>query len=291
VSTSHNTIITNRENDVFTLPERVARENGLFEKHGVHVEVALLERPEFSSTVDPLKNNADAAFEKGGADTHNLCEWGAIDRVERGSAKGRIGYLRPAVVVQAIVSWQDDIQEPHDLADIEVHTAARYYGAHYNVLQILEGVLRRDQIKVAFSGVGFRERQEKAKTGEFKAITLMEPWLSLALKNGAHIVGLAYYRGGTIFADHVPQATRENYVAAINEAVDTINADPKAYRRHLTELTNGELEPEELSGLFHRYTHAKHYSEKRFAESYAWMNSWGLAKGASEFEAIIKNAA
>ncbi len=297
------TIVTNRDHDVFTLPDRIAREQGLFEKHGIAVKVALeLEQHGLDSTGreykrgfyptpdNPLTNPADAAFETGASDTHQLCEWGAIDRIERGSRSGRIAYLRPAVVTQAIVSWQPDVQEPHDLADRPVDVTASYYGAHYNTLQILEGVLTRDQIKLSAHGLSRRERFEKAKSGELAAITIMEPWLSLALKQGAHIVALASYRGAAIIADHIPDEARAGYVAAINEAVDIINADPARYAKYLTDLTDGELEPHELSSLFYRYSHALPFSEKRFQETYSWMRSWNLTKGERQFEDVVRNA-
>lgn len=297
------TIVTNRDHDVFTLPDRIARERGLFEKHGLSVKVALQLKQHALETANadykqgfyptpgnPLTNPGDAAFETGASDTHQLCEWGAIDRLERGSRAGRIAYLRPAVVTQAIVSWRDDVQEPHDLVDREVDVTAAYYGAYYNTLQILEGVLTRDQIKVSTLGLTRRERTAKAKAGELAAITIMEPWLSLALKEGAHIVALASYRGAAVVADHIPQEAREAYVRAINEAVDIINADPKSFRHYLADLTEGELKPEELSTLFYRYTHAQPFTEQRFNETYSWMKSWNLTKGDRSFQNIIQNA-
>ena len=299
---AHQTIVTNRDHDVFTLPDRIARERGIFEKHGLDVKVALqltqrsLEvapkdyRAGFYPTPDnPLTNPADAAFETGVSDTHQLCEWGAIDRIERGSRAGRIAYLRPAVVTQAIVSWREDIQEPHDLVDKEVDVTANYYGAYYNTLQILEGVLTRDQIKTSAHGLTRQERVAKAKSGEIAAITIMEPWLSLALKEGAHIVALSSYRGAAVVADHIPLEAQEAYVKAINEAVDIINADPKAFRKYLTDLTDGELQPDELSGLFYRYTYAQPFTEQRFEETYSWMKSWNLTLGDRPFDAVIHN--
>lgn len=194
------------------------------------------------------------------------------------------------MVTQAIVSWLPDVQEPHDLADRPVDVTANYYGAHYNTLQILEGVLTREQIKISAHGLSRRERTEKARSGEIAALTIMEPWLSLALKQGAHIVALASYRGAAIIAEHIPEEARAAYVSAINEAVDIINADPAKYRKYLTDLTDGELEPQELSSLFYRYTHAQPFTEKRFNETYSWMRSWNLTKGERQFEDVIRNA-
>lgn len=48
--------------------------------------------------------------------------------------------------------------------------------------------------------------------------------------------------------------------------------------------------PEELRDDYYRYTHAKPYSEERFADTYAWMQSWGLAKGNKTFDQIINSS-
>ena len=83
---------------------------------------------------DPL-----ARFEAKAQDTWNMCEWGAIYRAEQAERPGRIGYLRPAVVAQVIVSFRPDVQEPHDLAGRPVGVGNLYFGNHYNTLELLGG--------------------------------------------------------------------------------------------------------------------------------------------------------
>ena len=182
-------------------------------------------------------------------------------------------------MVQAIVSFDPELQEPHDLAGVTV-AIKETTGQHYTTLQLLEGTLRREQIKVAHGDGSLVELLEK---GEFRAATVMEPYISLALKEGAHIIAQTFYRGAQTFAETVPLEAQQGYVRAVNEAVDLINADPDRYRGYITELAEGRLAPEELSRDYYRYTHAKPFSEQRFADTYAWMQSWGLAKGTKSF--------
>ncbi|HUB72063.1 MAG TPA: hypothetical protein VL984_16695 [Acidimicrobiales bacterium] len=281
-------IVTLGHTIVFTVPDRVAQELGIFERNGVEVVPSGGWTASANSFVpghperDPL-----GAFEHVKFDTWNMCEWGAVHRVEKGESRpARIAYLRPAVVVQAIVSLDRALQEPHDLAGVTVgiHETT---GQHYTTLQLLEGTLRRDQIKVSH---GEGNLVDSLHTGEFRAVTVMEPYISLALKEGAHIIAQTFYRGAQTFAETVPLGAQQAYVRSVNEAVDVINAAPDRYRAYITELAGDRLAPEELRRDYYRYTHAKPYSAERFADTYAWMQSWGLARGDKTFDEIINPA-
>ena len=286
-SSNREQIVTLGRAIVFTVPDRVAEENGLFDKHGLDVVPSEGWTTSMSFVPGHPEHDPLGAFEHVKFDTWNMCEWGAVHRVEKGEARpARIAFLRPAVVVQAIVSFRARLQEPHDLAGVTV-AIKETTGQHYTTLQLLEGALRRDQIKVAHGDGSLVERLE---AGEFRAATVMEPYISLALKQGAHIIAQTFYRGAQTFAESVTLEAQKAYVRAVNEAVDIINADRHRYRGYITELAEGRLAPEELRDDYYRYTHAKPYSEERFADTYAWMQSWGLAKGDKTFDQIINSS-
>jgi NitT/TauT family transport system substrate-binding protein len=82
------------------------------------------------------------------------------------------------------------------------------------------------------------------------------------------------------------------YVAAVNEAVDHINTGDNfsRYRAYIAEGAAGRIAPEELNLLFYRYVHATPFDERRFDETYAWMRSWGLAKGDKTFQTAVNLA-
>jgi NitT/TauT family transport system substrate-binding protein len=196
----------------------------------------------------------------------------------------RIGYLRPAVVTQAVLAFNETIQEPHDLADLPVGVSA-FSGQHYTTLQLLEGPLRRDQLNIV--NVRAEVALELAQQGDLAATTVMEPFISLALKRGAHIVTSTFYRGGQVFVETVTPEARAAYLRAVNAAVDTLVKDLDRYRSYITEDAHGALQPEELRPDYYRYTYAKELSRKRFEESYGWMSSWGFTSGVSEFDSIV----
>lgn len=270
---------------VFTLPEQIALENGFFEQEGVTVGTT----DSWTWANDIGEHSWEtyiSRFRERGAHTYNMCEWGVINQLENEVEDGaRIGYLRPAVVAQGLVSFRDDVQEPHDLAGLTVGIMERT-GSHYTTMQLLEGVLQPDQIELRET-YGVPEGLALARSGEVAAASAMEPHLSLALKQGGHLVGLTYYRGGQIFGRGVNAAARTAYGRAINRAVDLINDDRAAYRRRLTATLDGQLAPEELSLQYHRYTHVKEFTVQRFEETYAWMEARGLASGTSGYADII----
>jgi len=53
-------------------------------------------------------------FERGSADSYNVCEWASIDRLERGRRGGNIAALRAAVAAQAILTFDEALQVAND---------------------------------------------------------------------------------------------------------------------------------------------------------------------------------
>ena len=267
----------------------MAYEEGFFDAHGLDVipsEGEWKDPRTWKGFSTPLPRNPAfdplARFEAKTQDTWNMCDWGAIYRPEQAERPGRIGYLRPAVVAQVIVSFRDDIQEPHDLAGGG--------GCREPVLRqplqhprLLQGPLRRDQIVIDHDP----DHLARAQSGDLAAVTVMEPFVRQLLKRGGHVVTSKFYRGAQIFADHIPVDAQQAYVGAVNEAVDLINANPDNYRSYIVGWTNGEAVPEELTQDFYRYTHAKPISAERFADIYSWMQSWQLADGSKEYAQIV----
>jgi len=272
-------------NPVFDLPIYVARDEGLFADAGIEVRFQAKYSERRPSDADPFQRLKEALFESGKADVYNLCEWAGIDRSEKSSRGAQVLALRPAVAAQAILSLDPAIQEPRDLAGVPIGINERT-GSHYTTLQSLEGVLARADILVEHVGVPER-RYQALKERTSRAVAVMEPFISLGLKEGAHMVDLTYYRGAEVIAPHLSAEQREAYLAAINEAADRIMAGFARYKHYVTEQTHGALAPHELSNHFVRYTHYMVYEPKRFQQVYEWMRSWGLASGDADHARVV----
>ena len=279
------TIAISPNNPVFDLPIYVARDEGLFARAGIDVRFQAKYSERNASDKEAFKRLKESLFEQGKADVYNLCEWAGIDRSERSGRGAQVLALRPAVGAQAILSFDRSIQEPRDLAGVPVGINDRT-GSHYTTLQSLEGVLKREDIVVVHVGVPERS-YEALKSGASRAVAVMEPFISLGLKEGAHLVDVTFYRGAEVIAPGLSPEQRSAYLDAINEASDRIMADFGKYKHYVTEQTKGRLAPHELSSHFVRYTHYVVYDQKRFDQVYEWMRSWGLAAGKADHASVV----
>ena len=217
------TVNVSPNNPVFDLPIYVARDEGLFARAGIDVRFQAKYSERSASDADPFKRLKESLFEQGKADVYNLCEWAGIDRSEHSRRGAQVLALRPAVGAQAILSFESSIQEPRDLAGIPVGINDKT-GSHYTTLQSLEGVLARKDIVVEHLGIP-ENRYKALKERTSRAVAVMEPFISLGLKEGAHLVDVTFYRGAEVIAPGLAPEQRSAYLNAINEASDRIMAD------------------------------------------------------------------
>ncbi len=272
-------------NPVFDLPIYVARDEGLFESAGIEARFQAKYSERNASDRDAFQRLKESLFEQGKADVYNLCEWAGIDRSQRSCRGAQVLALRPAVGAQAIITFDSAIQEPRDLSGIAVGINDRT-GSHYTTLQSLEGALPRSEIVVEHVGIP-EQRYEALKRGSIRAVAVMEPFISLGLKEGAHLVDVTFYRGAEVIAPALLPEQRAAYLDAINSAADLITADFGKYKHYVTEQTKGALAPHEMSDRFVRYTHYVAYEPKRFRQVYEWMRSWGLATGEADHATLV----
>src|SRR5204862_4244310 len=190
-----------------------------------------------------------------------------------------------AVGAQAILSVDSSSQETRDLAGVPGGIKDKT-GSHYTTLQSLEGVLARKDIVVEHLGIP-ENRYQALKAKKSRAVAVMEPFISLGLKEGAHLVDVTFYRGAEVIAPGLAPEQRTAYLNAINEASDRIMADFGKYKHYVTEQTKGALQPHEMSDQFVRYTHYVLYDPKRFQQVYEWMRSWGLATGGADHARVV----
>ena len=274
-------------NPVFDLPVIVGIEEGLFAQAGLDVSFSATyaDREKDSADKPVLDRLKENMFECGSADSYNVCEWASIDRLERGKRDGKVAALRAAIAAQAILTFDDRLQTPRDLFDVPV-VAQEWTGSHYTTIQMLESAIGRDHIKIAAGGLP-QKRWEVLKNGTHRAVTVMEPFISLGLKEGAHIIAASFYRGGEVVAADLTPEQRKAYYEAENEAVDRINADFYKYAHHVAAQAKGALQPHELLRAFVHYKHVDFYDEDLFNRAYEWMKARGMTEGQSQHGALV----
>jgi hypothetical protein len=274
-------------NPVFDLPVIVGIEEGLFAKAGLDVSFSATyaDRERDSAQTSVMSRLKENLFDRGSADSYNVCEWASIDRLERGKRGGNIAALRAAVAAQAILSFDDKLQVPRDLSDVPV-MAQELTGSHYTTIQMLESAVGPEHVKIQNGGLP-QMRYAALKSGTARAIAVMEPFISLGLKEGAHIIAASFYRGGEVISPDLTPAQRNAYYDAENEAVDLINADFYKYAHHVTAHAKGALQPTELLRAFVRYKHVDYYDATLFNRAYAWMKARGMSEGESQHAALV----
>jgi NitT/TauT family transport system substrate-binding protein len=282
---------------VFSLPQLVAKDEGYFDEEGVDVEfvtkdyarpgIAPIEDHELLSSFGSTKSH----FESGEASLYRACEWGQIRRAQDTTVGGRVVSKRAAVNSQAIMVRPDAPENhPQDLAGKDV-AVNFHHGSHYVALQTLEGFLPREEIKVVHVG-GPQVRFEQLRDGKVAAAALMEPWISLAEKQGYKILAEAYYVGAEIASPEVDADTFAALDRAVVKAVKKINEDPRPYLHHLIaeippEL--GTLMPEDIPLGRLRYVEPAPYPQDQFQRTYDWMLSWGLIEATNTYDSVVKN--
>ncbi|HMH19002.1 MAG TPA: hypothetical protein VK572_12740 [Burkholderiales bacterium] len=274
-------------NPVFDLPVIVGIEEGLFEKAGLDVSFSATyaDREKDSAEKPVLSRLKEQMFECGSADSYNVCEWASIDRLERGKRGGSIAALRAAVAAQAILTFDEALQTPRDLADVPV-VVQELTGSHYTTLQMLESAVGREHVKIQ-NGSLPSKRWEGLRDRTYRAVAVMEPFISLSLKEGAHIIAASFYRGGEVVAADLTAEERKAYYDAENQAVDLINGDFYKYAHHVAAATKGALQPRELLRAFVHYKHVDYYDPALFNRAYDWMKARGMTEGQSEHAALV----
>jgi NitT/TauT family transport system substrate-binding protein len=280
----------------------VARGDGLFAEEGLDVEILLPGvRATAFSMEDPRAHdhhlvnsmNYQFLFEQNKVDIVRACEWGQIRRAYDSKRGCPIVSKRAAVVCQGIYVRPDSpVNAPVQLGGNTVGVQF-HQGSHYATLMMLEGFLARDEMKVVHAGT-VRERYEALMNEKVDAATLMEPWITLAEKNGCKKLLETHYVGVENASANVNTETYEALNRSIEKAVRLINADKKKYIHYLIEEMPPEyakqLTPDDFYLPRLRYVNPEPYSQEEFEKAYKWMMAWDLVGRDGSYEKLVCNA-
>ena len=284
---------------VFSLPHLVAKELGFFEEEGLDVTLVKRDR-EGAPTQNAIRLVEDhrqvtsfgghSPFEAGETALYRACEWGQVRRAQDSAVGGQVAAKRAGRLSQAIIVRPDSpISTPYDLADVPVGVNF-HHGSHYVTLQLLEGFLPREEIKIVHLDGG--NRFTAVRDGLVEAATVMEPWITVADKLGYKIIAEGHYVGLEISSPTVNPEIFDGIHRAIRKAAKLLRENPYPYVKYLiadVDESIVKLEPSDFSKNRLRYDDPAPYLPRDFERTYNWLVSWGLVQPDDSYDHLVDN--
>lgn len=288
-------------NAVHDLAVIVARDEGYFQDEGLDVEFHTAPGMGQATTdSDILKEQVifnrplDTLFNDGEVDQYRMCEWGIVKRAVEAEDCGlrarKIVALGSAMSKFAIVVAPDSpFYEPEQLKDQPI-ALTPYNGSNFTALKMMEGFLAPEHLETTQVGT-MRDRVEAVKQGEVAAACVMEPWISVAQKQGLRILIETHSSRNEAASDELDGPTLAAMFRAQTRAVQTFHQDPTPYLHYLTRETDGLLEPDELQTWRLLYAPPQPYTRERFEDTYNWMLKWDMVPAGATYEGTVDNRA
>jgi len=288
-------------NAIHDLPLLVARDEGFFRDEGLDVEI--LKTPgtgQHGSDHQALRDNIfsrtmESFYEQGQCDQFRMCEWGIMKRavesqVEGGHRPAKIVALGSAMSTFAIATDpKTRIYEPEQLKNVPI-AVSPFNGSHFTMLKMMEGFIKRDEIKWTNAGT-HKERIDALRAGKVKAVSLMEPWISVAEKAGCRVLIESHSTRSEAAGDQLDGPTLAKMFRAEARAAEAIDRNPEKYAHYLIEEAGGLIELKDLK--LSRILNAPPvpYTRDRFDDNYQWTLGWGLVPPGATYEATVDNRA
>jgi NitT/TauT family transport system substrate-binding protein len=214
-----------------------------------------------------------------------------VEAVPCGQRPAKIVALGAAMSKMAIITAPNShIYEPEQLKDTPV-AVSPFNGSHFTTLKMLEGFVKKEHILVVNAGT-MRERLEAVRRGDVAAGNFMEPWISIAQKQGFRILMESHSTRSEAASDDLDGPTLAAMFRAEAKAAELLNANPAKYAHYLVAEAQGLLAPHELQTWRLLYGPPMPYTRERFAATYEWMLSYPeLITPGATYETAVDNRA
>ena len=181
------------------------------------------------------------------------------------------------------------IYEPEQLKNVPI-AVSPFNGSHFTMLKMMEGFVKREEIKTTNAGT-HRERLDALRAGKVKAASLMEPWISVAEKQGCRVLIESHSTRSEAAGDELDGPTLAKMFRAEARAAEAIDRNPAKYAHYLVEEAGGLIELRDLR--LSRILNAPPvpYTRERFDDNYQWTVGWGLVPPGATYEKTVDNRA
>ncbi len=287
-------------NAVHDLPVLVARDEGFFEDEGLDIQfvttpgmaqVTSSHSVKWDSVLDrPL----DSIYNDGGIDQYRMCEWGIMKRAVEANSQGlrqrKIVALGASMSSFAIaVAPDSDVYEPEQLKDKAIAVTPNN-GSNFTTLKMMEGFLTPEHIETTNAGT-MPQRLEALRQGKVEAVSLMEPWISVAEKQGMRILIESHSTRSEAASDDLDGPMLAAMFRAQARAVKVLEKDPTPYIHYFAAETGGLLEPHELRTSRLLHAPPQPYTRERFDDTYSWTAKWDMVVPGATYENTVDNRA
>ncbi len=287
-------------NAVHDLPVLVARDEGFFEDEGLDIQfvttpgmaqVTSSHSVKWDSVLDrPL----DSIYNDGGIDQYRMCEWGIMKRAVEANSEGlrerKIVALGASMSSFAIaVSPDSDVYEPEQLKDKAIAVTPNN-GSNFTTLKMMEGFLTPEHIETTNAGT-MPQRLEALRQGKVDAVSLMEPWISVAEKQDMRILIESHSTRSEAASNDLDAPTLAAMFRAQARAVKVLEKDPTPYLHYFAAETGGLLEPHELRTSRLLHAPPQPYTRERFDDTYSWTAKWDMVVPGATYENTVDNRA
>ncbi len=287
-------------NAVHDLPVLVARDEGFFRDEGLDIDfvttpgMAQVTTSHFVKFDSVFDRPLDSVYNEGGIDQYRMCEWGIMKRAVEADGAGirrrKIVALGASMSKFAIVVAADsNIYEPEMLKD-KLIAVTPNNGSHFTTLKMLEGFLAPEHVRTTNAG-SMLKRIEAMREGKVAAVSLMEPWISVAQKWGLRILIESHSTRSEAAGDELDGPTLAKMFRAQSRAVEVLQKDPTPYAHYLTRETGGLLEPHELQTWRLLHAPPQPYTRERFDDTYQWTLKWNMVVPGATYENTVDNRA
>ena len=287
-------------NAVHDLPVLVARDKGFFKDEGLDVEFVTTPGMAQVTTSHLVKFNSifdrplNSVYNEGGIDQYRMCEWGIMKRAVEAKSEGRRGRkivaLGSSMSMFAIVVARDSkFYEPEMLKDKEIAVTPNN-GSHFTTLKMMEGFVTPEHLKTTHAG-SMMKRLEAVREGRVAAASVMEPWISVAQKQGLRILMEAHSTRSEAAGDDLDGPTLAKMFRAQDRAVELIEKDPTPYIHYFIAETGGMLEPHEFQAWRLLHAPVQPYTRERFDDTYNWTVKWNMTVPGATYENTVDNRA
>jgi NitT/TauT family transport system substrate-binding protein len=165
-----------------------------------------------------------------------------------------------------------------------------FNGSHFTMLKMMEGFVKREEIKWVNVGT-HKERIDALRDGKVKAVSLMEPWISVAEREGGRVLIESHSTRSEAAGDELDGPTLAKMFRAEARAAQAIDKNPDKYAHYLIDEAGGRIKLKDLK--LSRLLNAPPvpYTRERFNDNYQWTLGWGLVPPGATYENTVDNRA